>query len=236
MFVNMGKRIIQQRRGRGGHTYKVREKAGKLRPGYSTNLSGEFECVKLTASPGHSVPIAKFVNKEGDWFESFAVNLLYVGQKIAIDGKNIGDISRIGNLKNGTEVFNIEHNPSDGGKFVRSGGSFGVIMIKEGDVVKVMMPSKKVKKFNVNCRSTIGRASGGGHINKPILKAGKKFYIMKSKSKLWPRTSAVAMNAIDHPFGSGRGKRIKSKIVKRNAAPGKKVGILRPKRTGRKKR
>ena len=59
---------------------------------------------------------------------------------------------------------------------------------------------------------------------------------MKSKSKLWPRTSAVAMNAIDHPFGSGRGKRVKSKIIKRNAAPGKKVGLLRPRKTGRKKK
>ena len=71
---------------------------------------------------------------------------------------------------------------------------------------------------------------------KDSLKAGKKYYIMKTKSKLWPRTSAVAMNAIDHPFGSGRGKRVKSKISKRNAAPGKKVGLLRPRRTGRKKR
>jgi large subunit ribosomal protein L2 len=73
-------------------------------------------------------------------------------------------------------------------------------------------------------------------VEKPILKAGRKFYIMKAKSKLWPRTSAVAMNKIDHPFGSGRGKRVKSKIAKRNAAPGKKVGHLRPRRTGRKKR
>lgn len=59
---------------------------------------------------------------------------------------------------------------------------------------------------------------------------------MKTKSKLWPRTSAVKMNAIDHPFGSGRGKRMKSKIAKRNASPGKKVGLIRPARTGRKKR
>ena len=73
-------------------------------------------------------------------------------------------------------------------------------------------------------------------MNKPILKAGTKFYIMKAKSKLWPRVSPVKMNAIDHPFGSGRGKRMKSAIAKRSAAPGKKVGLIRPRRTGRKKR
>jgi len=41
------------------------------------------------------------------------------------------------------------------------------------------------------------------------------------------------MNVIDHPFGSGRGKRIKSKIAKRNAPPGRRVGLLRPRRTGK---
>jgi len=232
----MGKRIIQQRRGKGGHTYKVRKKAGIFRPGYLADMNGEFEVIKLTASVGHSVPIAKFVNKEGKSFENFAANLLYVGQKINIDGNKPGDIAKIGDLKNGTEIFNIEHNSKDGGKFVRTGGNFATIMNKTGDIVRIMMPSKKEKKFNVHCRATIGRAAGDGRMDKPILKAGKKFHIMKTKSKLWPRTSAVKMNAIDHPFGSGRGKRIKSKIAKRNAPPGKKVGLIRPRRTGRKKR
>ena len=68
------------------------------------------------------------------------------------------------------------------------------------------------------------------------MKAGKMYHIKKTRSKLWPRTSAVKMNALDHPFGSGRGKRIKSKIAKRNAPPGAKVGHIRPRRTGRKKR
>jgi large subunit ribosomal protein L2 len=232
----MGKRIISQRRGRGGNTYRVRKKAGLFRPGYSSDAKGEYECIKLTASPGHSVPIAKFMNKEGKVFESFAVNLLYVGQKINVGGTNVGDIVEIGDLKNGVEVFNIEHNPKDGGKFVRTGGNAAVIMAREGEIVKVMMPSKREKKFNINCRATIGRAAGDGKMDKPILKAGKQFHIMKTKSKLWPRVSAVKMNAIDHPFGSGRGKRMKSKIAKRNAPPGKKVGLIRPRRTGRKKR
>ena len=69
-----------------------------------------------------------------------------------------------------------------------------------------------------------------------LLKAGKMHFIKKSRNKLWPRTSAVKMNALDHPFGSGRGKHPKSKIAKRNSAPGQKVGLLSPRRTGRKKR
>jgi len=232
----MGKRIIQQRRGRGGHTYRVRGKAGVIKTGYPANIEGEWEVVKLIASPGHSAPLAKMINKEGRVFATYAANLLFVGQKINVGGHNVGDIAVIGDLKNGTEIFNIESKVSDGGKFIRAGGNAAVIVAKEGGVVRVMMPSKKERKFNVSCRATVGRAAGDGRMDKPILKAGKKFFIMKSKSKLWPRVSAVKMNAIDHPFGSGRGKRIKSKIAKRNASPGKKVGLIRPRRTGRKKR
>ena len=232
----MGKRIIQQRRGRGGHTYRVRQKASEVRPGYLSDLTGEWEVIKLVSSAGHSAPIAKLMSKEGNIFYNFAVNLLYVGQKVKFGGSGIGDIGKVGDLKNGTEIFNIENRQKDGGKFVRSAGNFATIVGKEKGVVKIMMPSKREKKFDVNCRATIGRVAGDGRTDKPILKAGRKFYLMKSKSKLWPRTSAVAMNAIDHPFGSGRGKRIKSKIAKRNASPGKKVGLIRPRRTGRKKR
>ncbi len=233
----MGKRIIQQRRGRGGPTYRVRAKASlDQRPGYLSQMEGEYEVVRLIASPGHSTPIARMRGKDGRTLNIFAVNLLYVGQKITVGGFNNGDISCLGDLKNGTKVFNIEHRPKDGGKFVRTGGSSATVMNKNGGMVTILMPSKKEKKFDTSCRATIGIAAGDGKLEKPVMKAGTKHYIMKSKSKLWPRTSPVKMNAIDHPFGSGRGKRIKSKIAKRNAPPGKKVGLIRPSRTGRKKR
>ena len=98
------------------------------------------------------------------------------------------------------------------------------------------MPSKKEKKFHEECRAVIGVIAGHGRLDKPFVKAGKKHHLKKSKNKLWPRTSAVKMNAIDHPFGSGRGKNPKSKIAKRNAPPGRKVGLVRPRRTGRRKR
>jgi len=234
----MGKRIIQQRRGRGSLTYRVRRKAFSVKPKYLADLRNDEEwiVVKLISSAGHSAPIAKFKSKDGRVFYNFATNLLYEGQKIKIGRHEAGDITMVGDLKNGTTVFNIESRPKDGGRFVRSGGNFATVVNKKGSEVTLMMPSKRERKFNSHCKATIGVSAGSGRLEKPILKAGKQYYIKKSKSKLWPRTSAVKMNAIDHPFGSGRGKRIKSKIAKRNAPPGKKVGLLRPRRTGRKKR
>ena len=236
----MGKRIIQQARGKGSFTYRVRKKAFIIHPGYFLNLKAgeEWEVVNLVNSAGHSAPIAKLrrVGGKHEVFFNIAAEGLHVGKKIVIDRHEVGDISLLGDLKNSTEIFNIECRSKDGGKLVRSAGSAGIVMNKKGNEVSVQMPSKKIKVFNTNCRATIGRVAGDGRVDKPFLKAGKKYYMMKAKSKLWPRTSAVAMNAIDHPFGSGRGKRIKSKIAKRNAPAGRKVGLLRPKRTGRKKK
>ena len=231
----MGKSIIQQARGRGGPTYRVRRKAFSVKPGYLPDLSGEYEVIKLISSAGHSAPIAKLKSGNKIFF-NLAANGLYQGQKIKINGEGNGDISELGNLKNGTSVFNIENREKDGGKFIRTGGNSGFIMNKNAKFVTIKMPSKQEKQFDLKCRATVGIIAGQGRLEKPILKAGKQFYIKRAKSKLWPRTSAVKMNAIDHPFGGGRGKRIKSKIAKRNAPPGAKVGLLRPRRTGRKKR
>ena len=59
---------------------------------------------------------------------------------------------------------------------------------------------------------------------------------MKARGRLYPRTSSVAMNAVDHPFGSGRGKQhTKIKPASPHAPPGRKVGPIRAKRTGRKR-
>jgi large subunit ribosomal protein L2 len=176
----------------------------------------------------------KICDRFGKIFYNLAAKNIFEGQKIEFKGKNSGDISPLGELETGTKIFNIENSFEDGGKFVRTGGNSAIVLGKQGNLVKIMMPSKKEKMFDEKCRATIGELAGQGRLDKPILKAGKQYYIKKAKSKLWPRTSAVKMNAIDHPFGSGRGKRIKSKIIQRFASPGQKVGLLRPRRTGRK--
>ena len=134
-----------------------------------------------------------------------------------------------------TKIYCIESRPGDGGTFIKTAGSFAEVSRRIGNDVFVSLPSKKEKKFNGECRAIIGVSAGAGRLDKPVIKAGKMYYIKKSKNKLWPRTGALKMNAIDHPFGSGRGKVPKANIPKRNASPGKRVGLLRPRRTGKRK-
>ena len=232
----MGKRIISQARGKGSHTYRVSKKAFRFKLQYPKKLEGEGTVVKLFNSRAHTSPLAKIKDGRGSFYIPAFKNMVE-GQKINFMDKKIekGSIQRLGDIPTKTKIYNIESRPGDGGKYIKSAGNSAVVSKVVGENVFVLMPSKKEKKFNPNCRATIGVSAGAGRLDKPVIKAGKKHYIKKSKSKLWPRTSAVKMNAIDHPFGSGRAKNPKSKIAKRNAPPGRKVGLLRPRRTGKKK-
>ena len=232
----MGKRIIVQARGKGSHTYKVRRKAFRIKMKYARELSGEGSVIKLLNSPGHSAPLAKIKYSKGIFYIP-AFKGMVEGHKISFENKEIkeGNIMKLKDIPIKTQIYNVESRPGDGGVFIRSAGNFATINRIVGKDIFVLMPSKKEKKFNLNCRATIGVIAGAGRLDKPIIKAGKKYHIKKTKSKLWPRTSAVKMNIIDHPFGSGRAKNPKSKIAKRNAPPGRKVGLLRPRRTGKRK-
>jgi large subunit ribosomal protein L2 len=232
----MGKRIISQARGHGSLSYRVRRKAFMHKIKYPMH-DGEAEVLALIHSAGHTSPLMK-IKISGEIFYNPAFNGALVGQKIMINSPDAkdGNILMLKEIPLAARVYNIENNPGDGGKFIRTSGSSAMVVKKhEHNKVSLLMPSKKEIILSGDCRATIGVIAGEGRKLKPFIKAGKMFYKMKARNKLWPRTSAVKMNAIDHPFGSGRGKRIKPKIAKRNAPPGTRVGHIRPSRTGRRK-
>lgn len=230
----MGKTIIQQARGHGSKTYRVRPSAYRYKIGYP-NLAEpvKTKIVKLINSPAHSAPLVK-IQLNGKTFYSPAAQGVFEGQEIEVGGNTLadGNIVPLKHTQFNTKVFNIEIRPGDGGKIGRTSGVYGTVMKLENGYVTILMPNKREIKLNENCRATIGATAGQGRMLKPIPTAGKKWHMMKARNKLWPRTSAVKFNAVDHPFGGGRGKRIKSKIAKRNAPPGAKVGHIRPSRTG----
>ncbi len=236
----MGKRIISQARGKGGPRYRARNKNFRFRIQYP-HFGGKGKVVKLFNSPIHSAPLAKIlVGRE--IFYNPAFKGMIEGQEVSIgEGEaKQGNILALKDIQLGTLVYNIESRPGDGGKMIRTGGNSALLTKRLGKKIGILMPSKKEVWINENCKATIGVIAGHGRLDKPFMKAGKKFHQNKTKGKLWPRTSAVKMNVVDHPFGSGRGKNIshgkKGKIPKLNAPPGANVGTFRPRRTGRRKK
>jgi large subunit ribosomal protein L2 len=231
----MGKRIIQQRRGRGSISFRVRRSAYNIRIDYPV-VEGKGTVLRLVSDAGHTSPLAliKVGNKV---FYNVAVEGLEEGQEIDI-GKNAeiktGNIIPLASVPVGTTLCNIEVTPYAGGKLVRSSGISAVVTKKVDGKVALMLPSKTEKLFNGNSRATIGTVAGGGRVEKPFVKAGKKWHLMKARNKLYPRTSPIKMNSVNHPFGGGRGKNMgKSGIAPRWAPPGRKVGLLRPRKSGR---
>lgn len=239
----MGKRIVSQARGHGSLVYRVRRQGYKYRIGYpNIPEDGEIKAkiIKLIHSPAHSAPLIKVKVKYKDK-EIFFYNLSFRG---AFEGQEInfkkseekskpGDILSLKDIEIGAWIYNIESAPGDGGKFVRASGGSAQVARKEKDKVFVMMPSKKIVEIDSRCRASVGFIAASGRLEKPMVKAGNTFYAMRAKGKRWHLTSRVKVNVVDHPFGGGRGKRIKSKIAKRNAPPGAKVGHLSPRKTGR---
>lgn len=228
----MGKRPVQRAKGHGSMTYQIRKKAYVFKIGYPRMTTiGKAKIVKLFNSLAHSSPLAK-IRVGAEDFYSPAANGVYEGQEIEINGPVVvGNILKLKDIPQGTQIFNVEAFPGSGGKFIRSSGCSGMIGIKDANTVEVIIRRRRLR-LNGDCRATIGAAAGDGRKTKPLVKAGNKYFIMKARGRKWPRTSAIKTNALDHPFGSGRGKRIKSKIAKRNAPPGAKVGHIRPRRTG----
>lgn len=232
----MGKNLIQQRRGKGTTRFRAPDFRYK---GEINMLSKESYTVKdLVRCAGHTAPLieAEYNDKSKSYL--IAPEGVAVGDNFQIGNAEIkaGNILPLKDIPEGTSVFSIEAKPGDGGKFVRGSGTSAKIVAKSESGITILLPSKKQKTFHPNCRAMIGIAAGGGRPEKPLLKAGKKHHIMKSKNKFYPVVSGSAMNAVAHPFGNKRTlRKSKAKPTPRNAPPGRKVGSIAARRTGRKK-
>lgn len=238
----MGKNLIQQARGKGGPTYRAPSFRYKGRASYFIPSKGKLNAkiIDIIKCAGHSAPliVLEHENKIRNLMiapEGIKVGgVVEYGEKIAAEN---GNMLLLKDIPEGTLVYNIEGQPGDGGKFVRSSGAFARVIAKMKSKVVVQLPSKKQKEFNPNCRATIGIIAGSGRKEKPFLKAGTKFYAMRAKNKLWPIIGGTSQNAVDHPFGgSSSAHKGKPTIAPKNAPPGRKVGAIHPRRMGRKKK
>ena len=189
--------------------------------------------------PYRTAFIARVSYKDGDRRYVLAPNGLKVGDTI-ISGEDAliapGNRTSLKRIPVGTFIHNIEIHVGDGGKMVRSSGVFARIIAKTEQGVQIKLPSKKEKILNPACRAAIGVVAGSGRPEKPFMKAGTRFHRMAARNKLYPRVCGISMNAVDHPFG-GKGSHTKGRPTQspRNAPPGRKVGKIAPRRTGRKK-
>jgi large subunit ribosomal protein L2 len=228
----MGKRIIPRARGKGGPPYKS---PSHRYPGKISYRFKKAKVIDIIHDPSRDAPLAKLKTERGEIL-IIAAEGLKVGDELDIEGKaKAGNVLPLNKIPKSSFIFAIENYPGSGPKLCCSAGTKGFIVSGEPDKVVVQMPSKQFKTFNPKCLATVGVAAGGGRADKPFVKAGQMFYAMKARNKLWPRTTGVKMNPVDHPFG-GRTKPGIPMTVSRRSPPGAKVGSISARRTGRKKK
>eukprot|EP01091_Cochliopodium_minus_P021089 TRINITY_DN94_c0_g1_i1.p1 TRINITY_DN94_c0_g1~~TRINITY_DN94_c0_g1_i1.p1 ORF type:complete len:252 (-),score=59.49 TRINITY_DN94_c0_g1_i1:62-817(-) len=244
----MGKIIRAQRKG-SSTNYKARvfhrKGPAKLRALDYSEKNGFIRGVvrEIVHDPGRGAPLARVQFRHPTKYKKvnelfIAPEGVYTGQFIYC-GTNaklaIGNILPLGSMPEGTIVCNLEKKPGDRGIFARTSGNYATIIAhNENGSTRVKLPSGAKVTVPSTARATVGIVSGGGRIDKPIMKASNSYYKFKSKRKAWPRVRGVAMNPVEHPHGGGNHQHIGgSSTVSRNAPPGAKVGLIAARRTGR---
>ncbi|MEM0087105.1 MAG: 50S ribosomal protein L2 [Candidatus Micrarchaeaceae archaeon] len=238
----MGKRLRQQRRGKGSNAYRKPPNTFKADVSFIAEKRGTLlngEVLELIDDPGHSAPLMLVEFSNGERSMLIAPEGIYVGSTIQ-QGESaaiaLGNILPLKNIPDGTPVYNIEVLPGDGGKMARSAGSYADVVSHANGKVSVRLPSKTVIELDENCRAEIGVSAGGGMKIQPIMKAGKNYYIKHAINATWPKNRGVKSNPVDHPFGGKQHHKGASSISSRHAPPGAKVGQIAARRVGRRKR
>src|SRR5512137_473114 len=162
---------------------------------------------KVTAieyDPNRTARIALLTYKDGEKRYILAPLGVAVGDVLA-SGESVdirpGNTLPVKNIPLGTVIHNVEAQPGSGAKMIRTAGSFGQLMAKEGDYAQIRLPSGEVRNVLPDCRATVGQLSNIESSSVRVGKAGKSRW-----KGVRPTVRGLAMNPVDHPHGGGEGK------------------------------
>ncbi|MCW4010804.1 MAG: 50S ribosomal protein L2 [Candidatus Bathyarchaeota archaeon] len=242
----MGKRIRVQRRGRGGSTYRAsthKRVAPAQYPvvapkeAFNANINGVIK--SLLHDPGRGAPLALIKFENGQTCHIASPEGTFEGQQVQLGGNaspEIGNILSLGRIPEGVLVCNIELRPGDRGKLAKSSGAYATVVGHTPQGTLIRLPSGRTRYINDYCMATIGVIAASGRTEKPFLKAGEKFHLMKAKGHKYPRTSGRKMVPAVHPYGSSKRSARRTTTTSHGAPPGQKVGLIAARGPGQKKK
>jgi large subunit ribosomal protein L2 len=236
----MGKRILQRRRGKAGIQFRSPSK-GKIAdtryPMLPPDSQNRGVVTAIMDERGRSAPMVQLRLDMGQYAYLPAVAGISVGKEVMMGpGASAaeGNILPLASIPEGTRICNIELRPGDGGKLVKASGGSAVLFSKANGQATLKLPSGKNILVSEKCRATVGEIAGGGRKEKPFLTAGARHHAMRASGRVYPRMRGIAMAVVYHPFGGGRHQHPgKSTSTSKNAPPGRKVGLIGPRKTGR---
>jgi len=175
--------------------------------------------VGVEYDPNRTAFIALLQYADGEKRYIIAPSGIQVGQEIISGEKvapEVGNAMKIKNIPYGTVIHNVEMRPGQGGKIVRSAGSYAQLNAKDGKYAVLKLPSGEIRMILMECMATIGSVSNSDHSLEVSGKAGRSRW--KGRR---PRVRGVAMNPVDHPMGGGEGRSSGGHPRSRNGVPAK---------------
>ncbi len=197
----------------------------------------EGQIIDLVHETGRDVPLTKVRFSDGSISLFPAVLGTRIGSTVQFGLKSQispGNVISIQNIPDGTLVCNVEKHFGDGGALVKSAGTYATVFSHSSEGVTVKLPSGKFTTLNPQNRAMIGILAGGGAGDRPFMKAGIAWLRKRCKGQKYPIVRGVAQAVYVHPHGGGRHQHVgRSSTVSRNAPPGRKVGSIAARKTGR---
>lgn len=119
---------------------------------------------------------------------------------------NNGDSCFLCFVPNGTILHSLESVPLSCGVFIRSAGTYGIVLKKFIRLRKafIQLPSSTLRSFSFFCSVVKGIVSNELHYRVSFGKAGRRALLGNR-----PIVRGVAKNPVDHPHGGGEGKKSK---------------------------
>ena len=239
--------------------------------------AGEQRVVRIEYDPGRSAHIALLAHSEtqrlsyilapdglsaGDTVQSYRTMKQDTASSSSLDlgifrthAIRPGNVLPLRLIPIGTTIHAISLRPLGPAKLVRAAGTSGQLVAfssyrksaSEAESApthaQVHLAAGEVRLVPLDCCATIGLVSNVDHQHRRLGKAGRSRWLGRR-----PKVRGVAMNAVDHPHGGGRGKSKSNKVPRsiygyplkfqRTRKPGTKKGNRmvvreRPRRNGK---
>ena len=220
-----GRRVMRYMGGGSKHHYRIVDFKRDKRDIAATVVSIEYD-------PNRTAFIALLQYTDGEKRYIIAPQGLQVGATVIAGdavAPELGNALPLKSMPLGTTIHNIELQPGQGGKMVRSAGGSAQLANKEEKYGVLKMPSGELRKVLINCYATVGVVSNSDHNLETAGKAGKNRW-----KGIRPRVRGVAMNPVDHPMGGGEGRASGGHPRSRKGIPAKGYKTRTPKKTSNK--
>ncbi len=172
---------------------------------FKRNKDDEVGTVRsIEYDPNRTCHIALIQYADGEKRYILAPVGLRAGHRVesgsAVEPK-LGNTLPLKTIPPGLEIHNIEMNPGQGGKLVRSAGTSARLLSRNNDWAVIVLPSGEMRELRVECRATIGQLGNLDHQNLRWGKAGR----IRHKGRR-PYVRGTAQNPVSHPLGGGEGR------------------------------